>query len=183
MDLKVFDIDKFKGKGFSVDDYNNIKTLEFSYPFKDLPNNLSMVGCDNSYIYELCSLQGQKKKINIQFNLEDEKLNEDYATFIIGNPISDVLDFPLNYLSYDELEDIKERVNYIIENKDRLIQDLDYLDFDRYEEKDKFSNYTSGFEVGNEEHNIDKYSMGKKADKLPDLDDYDGNYEGDYYDR
>ena len=30
MDLKVFDIDKFKGKGFSVDDYNNIKTLEFS---------------------------------------------------------------------------------------------------------------------------------------------------------
>ena len=183
MDLKVFNIDKFKGKGFSVDDYNNIKTLEFSYPFKNLPNNLIMVGCANSYVDELCSLQGKKKKINIQFNLEDEKLNEDYATFIIGNPIPDVLDFPLNYLSYDELEDIKERVNYIIENKDRLIQDLDYLDFDRYEEKDKFSNYTSGFEVGNEEQNIDKYSMGKRADKLPDLDDYDGNYEDDYYDR
>lgn len=173
----MLDVDKLKLKGYTVNDYNQIKTLEFSYPYKDMIDILK----DNNYpdVNEISELKNNKKNINIQFSLENEEL-EGVISLLVNGPCyidSTIFDAELNYLG-EQLDDLYEKINDIISNKAIMIETIDSLDSDKYKENDKFNKYLSGFEG-----TCDKYAIGKKAETLPNLDDYDGNYEDDYYEK
>lgn len=174
----MLDVDKLKLKGYTVNDYNQIKTLEFSYPYKDMIDILR----DNNYpdVNEISELKNNKKNINIQFSLENEELEGVISLLINGQCYIDstIFDAELNYLG-EQLDDLYEKINDIISNKAMMIETIDSLDSDKYKENDKFNKYLSGFEG----RDFDKYSIGKKAKTLPNLDDYDDNYEDDYYEK